>query len=358
MKLVFFGTETDRIASIRYRVIKFADMLAAEGHDCRVCLPGSTARWKRFYENRGVVPKLLYLVLVLVTRIAQLRHVPGAKMVFFRGPVFPYGPPIFERIIRSMNKRMVFDIDDAVWAPPAYVDSPFVRFLDHDWIWKVARMSAHGVVGNEYLREQLAPRQPNLTIIPTCVNMERHTQKDYPDRGDGPVVLGWTGLHTNLGYFEIIAGVLQRLAQEHRIVLSVATGKDYHLDGVEVINRGWTLEHEIDYLQEADVGLMPLLDSPRARGKCAYKAVQYMAVGTPCVISPVGMNATVIDHGVTGYLAATDEDWYAHRKTRSEDAARRERMGGAARERVAAEFSHDANFPKFRSMVETVASLR
>ncbi len=357
-RVVLFGNETERIAAIRYRVIKFADMLRADGYDCDVCLTSSFRLWQRLYENRGRLSRAAYLLLVLFRRLAQLRRVPGADVVFFRGPLLPYGRPYLERAIRLMNPRMVFDIDDAVWEPPAYVDSFFERFMDHEWIWKMCGMCAHGVVGNLYLEERVRPKNPDLTVIPTCVDMDRHAQKTYPAPDKRPVVLGWTGLHTNLGYFEVIEDVLRELSRRHDIVLSVATGKPFQLQGVRVLNHRWTVEREIAYLQEADIGLMPLVDSPRARGKCAYKAMQYMAVGTPCIISPVGMNAEVIEDGVTGFLADSPREWLEKLACLITDAGLRERMGRAARERMRERYSHEANYPKFKAMIDRVATLR
>lgn len=356
-KVVLFGNETERIAGIRYRVITFAEMLEADGYDCRVCLTSSMRLWQRFYENKGKLSKLFYLFLVLCIRIGQLRHVPGAGAVFFRGPLLPYGPPVLERIIRLMNPRMVFDIDDAVWARPAYVESFFERFMDHDWIWKMCRMCAHGVVGNAYLAERVGPLVPAITIIPTCVDMRNHTEKVYPPPEGRPVILGWTGIYTNLGYFEMIEDVLRELAAKHDIVLYIASGKPYHLDGVRVVNHTWRLEDEIRYLQEPDIGLMPLVDSERARGKCAYKALQFMAVGTPCVISPVGMNRDVIEDGVTGFLADSPAEWRDKLERLITGPELRERMGRAARREMIGHYSHDANYPKFKAMVDTVSGL-
>ncbi|MFP4502468.1 MAG: glycosyltransferase family 4 protein [Candidatus Hydrogenedentota bacterium] len=358
-KVVLFGNETERIAAIRYRVITFAHMLEEEGgYECRICLPAANRLWQRLYENKGKLSKLLYFVIVLLNRIAQLRHVIGADVVFFRGPLLPYGPPVLERLIHRLNGRMVYDIDDAVWVPPAYVESIFERFMDHHWIWKMCGMCVHGVVGNTYLAEQVGPKGPPVTVIPTCVDMHRHTQKHYPPPADRPVVLGWTGLHSNLGYFEIIADVLQQLAREHDIVLYIATGKPFTLAGVRVANHHWRIADEIRYLQEPDIGLMPLVDSPRARGKCAYKAMQFMAVGTPCVISPVGMNAEVIQQGVTGFLADSPAEWHEKLTRLIVDPELRERMGRMAREHMMEQYSHEANYPKFKAMVDTVAGMR
>lgn len=349
MKIVLFGNATEKNAGIRYRVLRFAEMLAGEGHSCVLCLPSSVALWERLYNSGGRAGKLVYLLSVLARRAFQLRHVVGADVVFFRGPVFPYGPTVFERLIRLSGARMVFDIDDAVWEHPAYVQSAFLKFQDFEWIWKMGRMCAHGIVGNAYLEGQLLGRGIESTVVPTCIDPRIHIQKEYRGGGDGrPVVLGWTGLSNNLGHMDAIGDVLRRLAHERNIVLMVASDKDYRLGGVNVVNRRWKLADEVAYLQEPDIGLMPLVDSPRARGKCAFKALQFMGVGTPCVVSPVGMNAEIIEDGETGFLARTPEEWHDKLLRLIDDAVLRERMGRAARAAVLERFTHEVHFGTFK----------
>ena len=359
MRIVLFGIATRQNAGIRYRLVTFARMLEADGHQCRICLPSSVAWWGRLYRGRGRLSKLLYLATVFLRRIVQLRHVPRADVVFLRGPVFPYGPSVFERVIRLLNGRMVFDIDDAVWERHAYVTSPFLKFHDFDWVWKMARWCRHGIVGNSYLQEQLASRGCDTTIVPTCVDMDVHTAKTYPHRALGEtVILGWTGSSDNLGYMSVIEDTLRRLVEKHDIAVMVASNADYQLDGVPVINRCWRIEEEADYLQQPDIGLMPLTDSKRTRGKCSFKALEFMAVGTPCVVSPIGMNADIVEDAVTGFLAQTPEEWYDRLEQLIVDAELRERMGRAARAFVADGYAHEIHYAKLKRVLEEVAGAR
>lgn len=356
MKFVFFACETRKIAAIRYRVESFARLLEQEGHSCVVCVPASVNQKERFYESRGRLGKLLYLLLVLARRITQLRHVIGADAVFFRGPVFPYGPPLFERIIHCLNKRLVMDLDDAIWERPAFVESPFVRFMDFGWTAKLARWCRHAVAGNEVIKAYVEQAGCPATIIPTCIDMDLHRQKPYPpaDR-DRPVVLGWTGLSDNLGYLDRIAPIIKTLSERYPLELMVSTSKPYTFPGITVRNRTWTMSEEIDYLSEADIGLMPLEDTPRARGKCAFKALQYMGVGTPVVLSPVGMNKTVVEDGVTGFLAESPEEWQDKLERLITDPGLRERMGRAARRYIKAQYSIAAYYPVFKNVLQRAA---
>lgn len=354
MKIVFFGNAPELIAAIRYRVGTFARMLETDGHRCVICLPASAGTRERLWNRGNRWTKLLYLAWVFLRRCAQLRHVLRADVVYFRGPVFDYGPPFFERLIRLLNPRLVFDLDDAIWEPPAHVNSPFLRLVDFGWARKMAGMCAHAVVGNEHLAAYVRQYNPHVSIVPTCIDMNKHRQKTYPE-GDGPVVLGWTGLKDNLGYMKAIEPVLQALAQKYALKLSVATGAPYTLDGVEVENHYWEMEHEIEYLSQADIGLMPLEDTPRARGKCAFKALQYMGVGTPAVVSPVGMNAEVIEDGRTGFLAGPPEEWHEKLERLIADPALRRRMGEAARTVVAERYSHEANYATLKAALRHAA---
>jgi glycosyltransferase involved in cell wall biosynthesis len=357
VRIVLFGNAPTNNAGVRYRLVKFAGMLTEEGHRCVVCLPSSVKLWQRLWDRGNLATKLLYVLLAACRRAIQLRHVPRADVVFLRGSLMPYGygPPLLEHIVHWLNPRMVFDIDDAVWAPPAGVTSPFLRLVDLNWAWKMCDMCVHGIVGNEYLLQHVVERNPHVTIIPTCVDMTLHRPKTYEKAEDSPVILGWTGLHTNLAHMDLIADVLLALAQEHRIALQVASDRPYQLDGIEVINRRWRQSDETEYLQVPDIGLMPLADSERARGKCAFKALQFMGVGTPCVVSPVGMNATIIDHGVNGFLANSPQEWHDTLTRLITDPQLRQRMGMAARRTVEERYSHQCHYPAFRQVMDSAA---
>ncbi|NLN92610.1 MAG: glycosyltransferase family 4 protein [Candidatus Hydrogenedens sp.] len=356
MKFVFYACETRKIAAIRYRVNSFARLLEAEGHRCIVCVPAPVFLREKLYESSGRPGKFVYLLLVLIVRLFQLPHAFFADAVFFRGPLFPYGPPVLEWFITLINRRTIVDLDDAIWEPPAYVKSPFLRFMNFGWSAFMAKRCRHAVAGNALIRDYMEAHGCPALVIPTCIDMTLHSQKSYNNRVDRKIILGWTGLSDNLGYLDSIRPVLESLAERYPLELFVASGKEYApRSPLSIRNEVWTLEREIDFLQEADIGLMPLEDTPRARGKCAFKALQYMGVGTPVVLSPVGMNSEVVRPGVTGYLAHTPDEWERALETLIRDAAKRESLGRAARSFVEEHYSIDAWFPAFRALLLEVA---
>jgi glycosyltransferase involved in cell wall biosynthesis len=94
------------------------------------------------------------------------------------------------------------------------------------------------------------------------------------------------------------------------------------------------LAEEVANLRAQEIGLMPLDDDPWTRGKCAYKALQYMAAGVPVVCSPVGMNTDIVTEGESGLLASDHDAWEQQIARLVESPDLRHRLGKAGRESV------------------------
>jgi glycosyltransferase involved in cell wall biosynthesis len=101
-------------------------------------------------------------------------------------------------------------------------------------------------------------------------------------------------------------------------------------------------------LAEADLGVMPLPDTPFTRGKCAYKLLQYGAAALPAVATPVGVNARVVDE-LHGLAASTADEWVdAVTALLHEGGTARRDRGRAARRAVVERYSYAAWAPAFR----------
>ena len=157
-----------------------------------------------------------------------------------------------------------------------------------------------------------------------------------------PSVLGWVGHSDNLLYLESLEQPLRELARRHpQMRLIVVADRPPHLPGLPVEFRRWTLAEEIRCFDGMGIGLMPLDDSAWARGKCAFKAIQYMALGIPPVASPVGMNREVIRHGENGMLAGNEREWFDAIDGLLANPARARTLGLEGRRSVVAHYSLD-----------------
>ena len=104
-----------------------------------------------------------------------------------------------------------------------------------------------------------------------------------------------------------------------------------------------------------DIGLMPLPDTPWTRGKCGYKLIQYMACSLPVIASPVGVNRDIVEHGVNGFLATSEDEWRASLSALIRDPKLRLRMGEAGIKKVEKSYSLQTQGPRMAQLLRSIA---
>jgi glycosyltransferase involved in cell wall biosynthesis len=87
------------------------------------------------------------------------------------------------------------------------------------------------------------------------------------------------------------------------------------------------------------IGIMPLEDSEVEWGKCAFKAIQYMSLGIPPVVSPVGANCTVVQNNINGFWADSPAEWFNRIEELLVNRDLREEIGIQARKRIEDHYS-------------------
>ena len=115
---------------------------------------------------------------------------------------------------------------------------------------------------------------------------------------------------------------------------------------------GW-MGWEGGALRAWSVGLMPLPKDEGSRGKCAWKAIQYMACGVPCVATPYGAVRDVIEHEKNGLFADSPAEW-KHALEGLRDPGLRAKLGEAARETVEKRYSWVSAAPRMHDRLESV----
>ncbi len=101
---------------------------------------------------------------------------------------------------------------------------------------------------------------------------------------------------------------------------------------------------------------MPVPDRPFERGKCGYKALQYMASGVPVVASAVGGNLGVVANGVDGFLVQSYPEWLRALERLVADPELRARMGAAGRRKVEESYTLDGQAERLATLLRSAAS--
>lgn len=269
-------------------------------------------------------------------------------------------PPVWlTRILARGRARLVYDFDDAV------------HLVNRRRVDEILRRAWRVVAGSHALLEHAMTLTTAAVLIPSPVAAEQFAPAarpasepaPAPPEMDGaalPFRVGWLGSAGTLPYLQEIAEPLAVLARAGIPVQLVVAGTEGREDlvprppGVEVMEISRYTGGEMARIAAGmDVGVMPMPDGPWERGKCAMKALIYMAAGLPVVCSPVGENVHVVREGESGFHARTPEQWVAALGRLAGDRDLRERLGRAGRARVEAEYASEICFDLLRLHVLT-----
>ncbi len=201
----------------------------------------------------------------------------------------------------------------------------------------VLRKSSLVIAGNNFLAEYARQFAKNVIVLPTVVNIHSYPLKSH---SNGKIfALGWIGQSVNFKYLGNLYPVFLQLQSLIKFKLIVVADKDIYLDGIDIENRRWSLESEIYDILDMDVGLMPLDDTEWTSGKCAFKAIQYMAAGIPPIASCVGANIELINSDENGFLPVDQKEWVSNIISLAESSELRTQIGVSARKVVEDRYS-------------------
>lgn len=232
------------------------------------------------------------------------------------------------------GSKLMFDFDDAI-------------FLQSPWgTQQLCRASDAVLAANEYLAQYARQYSDHVTVVPTSIDLRVYQRRASPSVARDVPVIGWIGTSWNVGYLRSLVKPLLRLNASNDFLLTLVT------DPLEA-NRlrlpsdiplrviPWRLGDFVTNLSTFDIGVCPLPDNPFTRGKSGYKVLEYMALGIPAVASPVGGIIGLVDDGIDGLLAASDDEWYRHLRDLVESPAQRQAIGLAGKRKVEDYYSLD-----------------
>jgi glycosyltransferase involved in cell wall biosynthesis len=324
-----------RDEGIRVELVPFADRGLFE-------LLHRPGRWTAKALRSGTAVLRRWLLLPAVRR--------HDAVLIHRAACIP-GPALLERLLGVLGRPVIFDFDDAVYLLHTTGTNRRLGWLKFPGkTAAICRASTAVVVGNATLAEYARRFNPSVTVIPSSVDTTRY-QPVSRRREGGPIVVGWTGSSTSQTYLELFPELLRALVERHGVELRVHSDRPPVLPGVPFVWRPWSPETEVEELSRFDIGIMPMPDTPWARGKCAMKALLYMALGIPTVCSAVGTNCEVIRHEENGFLATTTEEWLTHLGALIADPGLRTRLGQAGRRTIEKEYSMVACASRFAQVV-------
>jgi glycosyltransferase involved in cell wall biosynthesis len=337
-------------AATRYRLAQFVAPLTEHNIQLTIHPLIDSELFAQLYAPGALPSKAAKLLRSTLARLLDVVQATRADVILVQREAAIFGPPLLEWFMaRLLRRPMVLDLDDATYVP--YTSPTYGRFTKAlkffgktDYL---IRWSRTVVCGNQTIAEYVSSRGGHTEIIPTVVDLEKFRPRE--SHSESVPVVGWVGSHSTFPFLESILPALSELAKSHSFKLKiVGSGKaEVSVAGVEVENLEWNLEREIEDFRSIDIGLYPLsADNNWTLGKSGFKAIQWMAVGVPYVVTPIGAAAQIGEPNVTHYFADTQDEWIAKLKLLLTDSDKRRAMGAAGRQHALAHFGVAAQADK------------
>lgn len=312
MKKILFITPYpfDSAPSQRFRFEQYFDILKKSGFEITQKPFWDSGTWDILYKKGKLLKKFTGLILAICRRYLMFFSILKYDFIFIHREYSPIGFPLMVWIIsKLLRKKIIFDFDDAIWIPNVSESNRFFnRFKVYSNTQRIIKLSYKISCGNEYLRLFAEGYNKNAFYNPTTIDTDNYHNKERQINTE-KFIIGWTGSHSTIKYLDEMIPVIKRLEQSFDFEFHVISDHvpDWDLKSLRFIP--WNKETEVENMLQFSIGLMPLSHDQWCEGKCGFKALQYMALSIPALVSPIGVNTQIVDHGYNGFYCRNHAEW-------------------------------------------------
>lgn len=354
LSILFVPSCTRLAPGPRYRVYQYLPYLKQAGIHYKVFPINGEKTTKDMINspNYGKFRQTLYYLQLTFEKLVRFFVIfylgSRYRVVFFQRTSFPFG---LEKIIKKVNKNIIYDLDDAIFLPDNADDKnkgllyQLKKYSKAKEIPAMLKIAKCVIIENKYIESYVQNYCKNISKIIDPIDTKNIQIRSYDNLSINYITIGWIGSPSTISYLKALDDVFRILNQRYKIRLKII-GAKYQLEGVEVITEKWSEETEWTHLSSFDIGVMPMPDDEWTRGKLGVKMLQYMAVGVPAVVSYTPTNEEIIKNAVNGFIARNKEEWVSILSRLTENPSLRQELGLRGRQTVEKLCSLDVNTPK------------
>ena len=330
------------VAGQRFRFEQYLDFLSENGYDISTFPFLDKQTNDNLYNNSNFTFKLISILKALCKRFFLLFSISKYDYIFIYREANLMGPPFFEFFVaKILKKKIILDFDDAIWKQKTGIGNKFIARLRHSknkteklcaWAYKVS-------CGNHFLCKYAQNFNENIIYIPTTIDTQNLHNQIKTHQKKLKIIIGWTGSFSTMVYLDMVYEVIEKLAQKYNIEFHIISNEKPKVNKNFIVYKTWNKATEIEDLMQFDIGIMPLFDTEWEQGKCGFKALQYMSLSIPAIVSPVGVNTEIVENNKNGLFATTSSDWFKKLSILIESAAYRQQLGKEGRKTIEKHYS-------------------
>lgn len=236
---------------------------------------------------------------------------------------FPSKAEIYDEIIwkaRELGKFIIYEIDDLLFDLPEGHPDKKNEVYSKDLMPMLSAVTEADlvIVSTAGLREMLKGANPNIVVLPNYLDDQIwHLQ---PPKEEVPEILtiGYMGSDSHTPDLDSISQALIDLMAKYKDKLKFKVwGTPLPESLKDLAGVDWQPSPSSVYVdfveffqkQSVDIFIAPLVDNLFNSCKSNLKYLEYGAMGTPGVFSAVTPYTQIVEGGVDGLLATTQDEW-------------------------------------------------
>lgn len=253
-------------------------------------------------------------------------------------------------LAKSFNKRVLFDIDDLV------IDTKYTNFIPYvqklssyqksiyddgvSRIGKTLKLCEGGIASTETLAKEMKNYVKNVFVNHNVaseemfkLSMKALENKPIIKKNDELIIAYFSGSITHNSDIGIVIPALSRILQEFKNVKLFFLGiidipTELKNFSSKIIKRKFVDWKQLPkFIANVDINIAPIEENLFNSAKSENKWVEAALVKVPTVASNFGVFKKIINHGETGLLCSTKEEWYRELKTLILDGQLRKNIG-------------------------------
>lgn len=317
------------------------------------------------------------------TKIFDPNNLPGMNwmqvadkydIIFLNYINDPWGFAAMGAMARHYGKKIVFEIDDALWRvkPDNTAYEVYKKGSEGAFnLTAIMNVVDHITTTNDYLRNiilgETTRKAKDITILPNYIDLDGlYTHRARFNTGYEFTLMhfGSTTHFIDLGQSEFIKGI-DRIMKEYPNVKFKTVGamiaEFKQMWGARYENAygdqdlfKWVREKFPNYMDEADALVVPLADTVYDRAKTSIKFLEASSAKVPGVWQRIRQYEETVDDGKNGFLAGTANEWYEKIKQLIDNTELRKSMGEEALKTVEKEWQMKQHVKDYAEMFKKV----
>lgn len=295
--------------------------------------------------------------------------------------------PKMVEFCQKQGAKVIFEVDDAFIDTYTRDERKNLQHMGDGWrenAIKTVGMCDALTVTNYYLAENMAKHTDKpIHILPNYIDLNWYGSEDLNIvRNTNEVRIGWFGSKGHYEDLRMIVHALKRVLDKYpeakfvysgfggmssdRLVTEVGWGEDVFKElprnrrefVIAVHEDLWPMKHRV---LDFDIGIAPLIDDPFNHCKTPIKWMEYSLLDTATVVSPtvygehpIKKDYSIVEHGKTGFIADTEDEWVEYLSKLIESKKLRTSMAKKAKQKVLKKWNIDNHWQKWVEVYQSV----